>query len=261
MFPSSVAARRKNSRQNVTARGVETTAHSAMMAARRSSRSSASRAMTARGTAPSSDSSSESDAPSSSARRGRHRGHPQFIACVADARTCARGHASPLAHRPRRKKAHGVEESSPSRVRRRFDVDAGDADARRADPASASSSSSRDTGVPTSSRSRTRVDIGWDARRRVRAVGTAGTNSVVTRSRRASAMSAMYVFLCLCDFHPHLTRGGGGATNATFRVVARHERGVERALSTRIHGGEGERGDGDEHLERALSRLHGRVVG
>jgi len=198
LFPSSVAARRKNSRQNVTARGVETTAHSAMMAARRSSRSSASRATTARGTAPSSsDSSSDSDEPSSSARRGRHRGHPQFIACVADARTCARGHASPLAHRPRRKKAHGVEESSPSRVRRRLDVDAGDADARRADPASvsSSSSSSRDTGVPTSSRSRTRVDIGRDARRRVRV----GWNR--RRDERGSCLSrcllCLYFSVCL----------------------------------------------------------------
>ena len=48
LFPSSVAARRRNSRQNVTAVAFEMTAHSAMISSRLSSRSFASRATTAR---------------------------------------------------------------------------------------------------------------------------------------------------------------------------------------------------------------------
>ena len=166
LFPSSVAARRRNSRQNVTAVAFEMTAHSAMISSRLSSRSFASRATTARGTAPSSESSDPErfltvSSSSSPGRRGRHRAHPQFIACVDDGETCARGHASPLAHRPRRKKAHRVDDASPSRERGRFDADAGEEDARRA--AMASSSSSRGTGTPTSSRSTATLTV--DGRR------------------------------------------------------------------------------------------------
>jgi hypothetical protein len=59
-----------------------------------------------------------------------------------------------------------------------------------------SASSSRETGVPTSSRSRTRVDIGRDARRRVRV----GWNR--RRDERVSSLSRclLCISLSVCLF-------------------------------------------------------------
>ena len=59
------------------------------------------------------------------------------------------------------------------------------------------------------------------------------------------------------QFEPHLSRSRGGAADATFRIVARDDGGVEHEPATRVHGAELERRRRDESVEGVLPTLHG----